>query len=847
VTIVCTDLRAERLVDPLGLGTATPRLTWRLEAGAGETDVVQEAWQIEVEDRWDTGRIGGWQQTATYAGPSLGSGEAVRWRVRSWTSAGETAWSPWATFEVGVLDPGGWVATMITPAAPVSTPVVRFSGSVDVPAGARRARLRVTAHGIFEARVGGVAVDDEVLAPGWTSYHHRLPVRTHDVTALLPVDGGAVAVDVTVAPGWFSGRIGFTDAGPIYGRHVGAFAQVEVEAADGTAVVAGTDETWTASSTPFLAAELYDGETYDARLAGVEPESGAVAVRAVEGFDPTVLVAPASPPVRRMEERRPVSSAGGVLDFGQNLVGWLRLTLRDVAPGTEVVLRHAEVLDGEGRLFTAPLRTAAATDRYVAAGSGVQVYEPTFTFHGFRYAEVTGVDPADVDVVAVVVHSDVERIGTFACSDPLLERLHENVVWGQKGNFVSLPTDCPQRDERLGWTGDAQVFSATASYLHDCETFWESWLADLAADQEPSGSVPHVVPTIPRPGMHGAAGWGDAAVVVPWTTYVAYGDPSILRQALPSMRAWVGHVHSRLDDARRWVQDFQFGDWLDPDAPVEKPWRAKARFDLVATAYAAWSAALLAKAAAVIGEEEVASWASARAGEVRSAWWSAYGEAAATTQTGAALAIAFGLAPDEEARLALGEALALRVHEAGDHLATGFLGTPVLLPALAETGHLDVAYDVLLQRTCPSWLYQVLAGATTIWERWDALRADGTIPLGALETGSGTSMVSFNHYAYGAVADWLHSTVAGLRPDPDDPGYHHLLVEPRPGGGLTNASTSLRTRYGPASVAWALEDGDGALVVDVVVPPNTSATVRLPGASGAPVRLGSGTHRLRQG
>jgi alpha-L-rhamnosidase len=833
MSIRCVDLRCERLVDPIGLDTPSPRLTWRLEAGAGETDVVQLGHQVEVEDRWDTGRVDGWRQQVAYAGPPLTSRTRARWRVRARTTAGDTDWSPWATFEAGILDPGGWVATMVTASA--ETPVVRFARTVEVPGGVVRARLRVTAHGIVTATIDGAEVCDDVLAPGWTSYQARLVVRTHDVTAL--VQEGPVEVVALVAPGWFSGRLGFDGERHRYGSHVGAFVQLELERADGSLLVFGTDESWTATATPFLAAELYDGETLDARL----PAAGApAAVAAVDGFDHRVLYAPAVPPVRRTQVVRPVAIDGTVVDFGQNLVGWLRVTLHGVPSGTEVVLRHAEVLDGEGHLFTAPLRTAAATDTFVAAGGDAEVYEPRFTFHGFRYAEVTGVDLDRVDVVAVVVHSDLERTGSFSCSDPLVERLHENVVWGQRGNFVSLPTDCPQRDERLGWTGDAQVFAPTASFLYDCETFWEGWLADLAADQLPTGSVPHVVPALPL-GFDGAAGWGDAAVVVPWATYVAYGDDAVLRSALPSMAAWVDHVFSRLDDGHRWTRDFQFGDWLDPDAPVEQPWKAKARFDLVATAYAARSALLLSRAAGVVGDDALAAASRHRADEVRAAWCRHDGESAARTQTGAALAIAFDLAPDEEARAVLGEALALRVHEAGDHLSTGFLGTPVLLPSLTGTGHLDVAYTVLLQRTCPSWLYQVLAGATTVWERWDALREDGSVPLEALGVGSGASMVSFNHYAYGSVADWLHTTVAGLRPDPDDPGYHHVVVEPRPGGGLTSASATLRTRYGVTAVAWAL-DGDGVLRVDLELPPNTAATVTLPG--GPARRLGSGRHRI---
>jgi alpha-L-rhamnosidase len=816
----CVDLRAERLVDPIGLDAAQPRLTWRLEADAGETGVVQTAYQVETGD-WDSGRVESWRQQVTYDGPPLVSRDVISWRVRVWTTAGETDWSDWARYEVGLLEPTDWVAQMIVADSP-ATPVVRFATTIDVPDDVESARLRLTAHGVVYASINGVEVGDELLAPGWTSYDHRLAVRTHDVTEL--VRGGTLELAATVGPGWYSGRIGFRDAGPLYGTHVGALVQLELTRADGSLVIVGTDDSWSATTTQYALAEIYDGEDIDVARAGE-----AVAIRVVAMPQ---LCAPAVPPVRRTDTLRPVSVNGSILDFGQNLVGWLRV--RGVPEGTTVTLRHAEILDNDGALFTAPLRTARATD--VITGPD---YEPRFTFHGFRYAEITGVDLDEVDVEAVVVHSDLDRIGTFECSDPLLNRLHENVVWGWRGNSVAVPTDCPQRDERLGWTGDAQVFSPTASFLYDCETFWENWLADVAADQRDSGAVASVVPDV---GLEivGACGWGDAAVVVPWTTYVAYGDDTVLRNALPSMRASVDYVYSRLDDEHRWLQDFQYGDWLDPDAPTEQPWRAKAKFDLVATAYAAHVADLLARAAAIVGDEQLAAQSRDRFEMVRAAWWTHYGEAAERTQTGAALAIAFDLVPDDEARFKMGEQLALRVHDADNHLATGFLGTPLLLPALAATGHLDAAYDVLLQRSAPSWLYTVLAGATTIWERWDALRPDGSVPMGSLDIGSGSSMVSFNHYAYGAVAEWLHTAVAGLRPDRDDPGYHHFFVEPRPGGGITHASAALETRYGRAAVAWRIEDD--ALHVDVDVPPNTTATVILP--DGQTREIGSGTHNI---
>jgi alpha-L-rhamnosidase len=515
----------------------------------------------------------------------------------------------------------------------------------------------------------------------------------------------------------------------------------------------------------------------------------------------------------------------------------MRVTLRNVTPGAEVVMRHAELLGPDGRLFTEPLRTAKATDTYVARGDSDEIYEPLFTFHGFRFAEITGLPPDDVNAEAVVIHSDLERTGAFVSSDPLIEKLHANVVWGQRGNFVSVPTDCPQRDERLGWTGDAQVFSPTASYLYDCETFWENWLGDLACDQGDDGIVPPVVPDIGLGIGNGAAGWGDAAVVVPWTTYEIYGDDSVLRESMPSMKAWADWVQSRLDDDLKWRRDFQFGDWLDPDAPAAEPWKAKARFDLVATAYAVRINDLVARSATVIGEKDIATQSLERAAQLREAWWRNFGTDALTTQTGCALAICFDLAPSRNQEQDLGDALANLIHEAGDHLATGFLGTPVLLPALTKTNHLDVAYAVLQQETSPSWLYQVIAGATTIWERWDALRPDGSVPMDALGGGSGSGMVSFNHYAYGAVADWLHRTVAGLAPDPAEPGYRHVLVEPRPGGRLTSASAELASRYGRTSVGWRIDGG--RFVLDVTIPPNASATVTLP--NGSVTRMGSGS------
>jgi alpha-L-rhamnosidase len=835
------DLRTEKAVDPIGLGEVAPRLSWRLVADADETDVVQEAWQIEAGDGddvvWDSGRVIDRTQLARYAGPPLGSRARRWWRVRAWTSAGETDWSDRAWFETGLLEPGDWSARMIT--AQSATPVASFTTSFEVHDDIDSARLYVTAHGLVDATINGDGVSDEVLAPGWTAYDDRLAVRTMDVTHL--VHRGRNEIEALVAPGWFSGRFGFGEGKQVYGAHVGLFAQLEVRTADGATSVVATGPSWGASSTAFSEASIYDGETFDARIA--RDGAGSAAVELLHGFEVSELVAPAVAPVRRTGTLRPVRAhvIGGALqlDFGQNLVGWMRITVSGAPEGAEIVMRHAEVLGPDGRLYTEPLRSAKATDTYITAGDDLEIYEPRFTFHGFRYAEITGIAPERIDVEAVVVHSDLERTGTFTAGDELIDRLHANVVWGWRGNSVSVPTDCPQRDERLGWTGDAQVFSPTASFLYDCETFWENWLADLAADQREDGMVPPIIPDIKIGMGNGACGWGDAAVVIPWTTYEAYGDDTVIRNQLPSMIAWVDWVWSRLDDELRWAQDFQFGDWLDPDAPTEQPWRAKARFDLVATAYAAHSSDLLARMARIVGDDTAAARFGERFAEIREAWWTHYADDAAKTQTGCALGIEFGLAPSDDATQGLGDALARLVRDAGDHLATGFLGTPLLLPALTRSGHVDVAYDVLHQETPPGWLYTVKAGATTIWERWDALRPDGTIPTEALGTpgGSGGGMVSFNHYAYGCVADWMHRTVAGVAPDPDEPGFRHVIVSPKPGGRLRNVAASLESRYGHTATAWRIEDS--RFTLDVTIPPNAHATVTLP--DGSVSEMGSGS------
>ncbi|MBE1585352.1 glycoside hydrolase family 78 protein [Nonomuraea angiospora] len=819
-------LRFEHLREPLGIGTARPRLSWIVETDT--PDWRQTAY--EVEARGERVRVeSGDSVLVPWPFAALASRERVAVRVRV---RGPGGWSPWSRetpVEAGLLTPRDWSARFVSPG---EGSLLR--GEFLVRPGVRGARLYATALGVYEAELNGRIVGDHVLAPGWTAYRHRLRYQTHDVTDLLRE--GANCLGATLGDGWYRGRLGFEGKRAHYGDALAWLAQLEIAYDDGTTERFGTDASWRAASGPLVRADLYDGETHDARL---EPpgwslpghdDSGWSPVRLVER-DLATLVAQEGPPVRRTEtlepvERRPGPSGTTIYDFGQNLVGRLRITASG-APGERVVLRHAEVLQ-DGELCVAPLRTAEATDTYVLRGdAGGETWEPRFTFHGFRYAEISG--PV-TDAVAVVCHSDLERTGWFDCSDPLVDRLHENVLWSMRGNFLDVPTDCPQRDERLGWTGDLQVFAPTAAFLYDSAGLLSSWLADLAAEQGEDGSVPHVVPDVTS-ASHAAAAWGDAAVIVPWVLYRRYGDTGILGRQFASMRGWVEHVTRLAGPRRLWDSGFQFGDWLDPAAPAGRPDQARTYPEIVATAYFARSADLLARTAAVLGEDDGPY--RSLADEVRRAFADEYttasGRLLSDSPTAYALALEFALLPDERRRRRAAARLLELVRANGYKIATGFVGTPLVCDALAEAGEPEAAYRLLLERECPSWLYPLTMGATTIWERWDSLLPDGTV--------NPSGMTSFNHYAFGAVADWLHRTVAGLAPAA--PGYRELAIRPRPGGGLSHARARLRTPYGLAASSWRIDGGQ--ITVEAVVPPNTTAHVTLPG--GERVTVGSGTHR----
>ncbi|RAX18517.1 alpha-L-rhamnosidase [Pseudarthrobacter sp. AG30] len=745
-----------------------------------------------------------------------------------------------------------WLAAMISPEQDFDgAPLLRKEFTLEEGhGGVVRATLRATAFGAYEAFINGSPVADDVLSPGWSSYEWRLRYRSYDVTSLVAPTS---VLGVELGNGWYRGRLAWHGMSNLYGSELGFFGQLDIEFEDGHVQSIASDTTWQAGPSATTFNDLYDGQTIDARLyqkgwaePGYVPGAGWTGVREL-AFDGGRLAEPVGPPVVRAGVVRPVeifTSPGGrtLVDFGQNLVGWLRFTVRGEA-GQAITVRHAEVLEN-GELGVRPLRSAKATDTFILSG-GEDVFEPTKTFHGFRYAEIAGWPgtlTAD-DVEAVVVHSDLERTGTFECSNELVNQLHRNIVWGLRGNFLDLPTDCPQRDERLGWTGDIAVFAPTAAYLYDVKGFLQDWLLDLAAEQKAAnGLVPITVPDALKycpqppefPAPESSALWSEASVWVPWALWEAYGDISVLRNQYESMASHTRRVEGLLSPTGLWDSGFQFGDWLDPDAAPDQPWAAKADTGVVATACMYRTARLTAQAAGLLGKHDDEAYFEALAARVRTAFAEHYVAAGGTIRSDCttvyALAIAFGILPTPELREFAGNHLAELVRANNYRVSTGFAGTPFITHALTDTGHVDEAYRLLLEEGCPSWLYPVTMGATTVWERWDSMLPDGTINPG--------EMTSFNHYALGAVADWMHKAIGGIRPL--EPGYARVLIAPQPGDGIDWAKTSLTTPHGEVRVEWTLDGG--AFRLEATVPAGVAADVVLP--DGARHAMEGGTRRF---
>ncbi|WP_024287347.1 alpha-L-rhamnosidase [Cellulomonas sp. KRMCY2] len=855
---------------PAFLATGSPTLSWAVDSAVAGWEQTRAELALRLDGAVSAAVVTGpVAQKVGWPFAALGPYATAEIRVRvqgGGVTTGDPAeapsgWSAWTELRTGPLGSSDWRAPFITVDPAQGWPdraTARFRTELTAPTGLVSALLSVTAHGVLEASLAGVRVGDEELAPGWTAYRDVLTFATHDVTAQLVAAGdGPVVLGATVAEGWYGERFGFDGSfARAYLGPVALAAQLRLVDADGQVTWVTTGPGWTATTVgPVTSASIYQGEDVDARLADdalLTPGSAlpdarpAVLLDGVLGDDPVAadllrverLVPAAAPPVRVVEtvavrEVLTAPSGATLLDFGQNLVGRLRLRV-DGPAGTTITVRHAEVLE-HGELGVRPLRFAKATDHLTLAGDGALDWHPRFTFHGFRYAEVSGwpgtLDPAAV--VAEVIHTDLVRTGHLRTGHPKLDQLHRNVVWGLRGNVVSLPTDCPQRDERLGWTGDIQVFTPTAAYLYDMSAFLGSWLRDLAAEQCRDGAVPLVVPNPLRQSATANAAWGDAAALVPDALFDQYGDAGALAAAYPSMRAWVQQVRELAGDDDLWTGGMQLGDWLDPSAAPDEPWAAKTDGDIVASAYYHRSVVALARAARVLGHDREAAQDEVLAERIRDAFVTRFvtpgGLMSSDAHTAYGLAIGFDLVADPALRQRLGDRLAELVRAFGYRIRTGFVGTPLITGALQATGHLDVAYRLLLEEGLPSWLYPVTMGATTVWERWDSMLPDGTINPG--------EMTSFNHYALGAVADWLHRSIGGI--SPAEPGARVVDVRPVPGGGLTDVSASLDTGYGVLAVHWTVHDG--TFTLRLRVPANMRARVALPDGGFAEVGSGERT------
>jgi alpha-L-rhamnosidase len=813
-------LRCEHLTDPRGVDRPRPRLSWQVRSDRRGT--MQQAYRILAAsspellregsaDLWDSGRMSSEECVLVpFGGPDLVSRQQVFWSVCVWAGSGEQ--SPYAhpaTFEMALLDPTDWSADWIAgPAGAEPSAVTYLHSTLRVDAPVRRARAYATALGIYELRCNGTRVGDARFTPGWTDYAQRLQYQVLDLTDLFVV--GDNELTALLADGWYAGYIGFQGTRGHYGDTPQLLAQIEVETDDGR-LLHTTGAGWTAGRGAIRTSDMLKGETYDGQTSA-EPLQP---VRRTGGTPARRVVSPA-PPVRALDEVAAVSveRVGDVhrVDFGQNLVGWVRLRVSGSA-GTTLTVRHAEILQPDGSLYVENLRTADAVDRYVLGANGPCLLEPSFTFHGFRYAEVSGLD-SDLrleHVTAVVCGSDLERVGDFSCSDEAVNQLHSNIVWGARSNFFDIPTDCPQRDERMGWTGDAQVFAPTACDLFDTAGFFTKWLRDLADAQTTEGSIPDVVPRVIL-AEEGSAGWADAGVIVPSVLWERYADGDLFAEMYPVMRRWVDYVH-RANPGLLWLnaRSYDNGDWLAAHAETDK--------DLIATAYFARSARLTARAAEVVGRADEARELHALADGVAAAFREAYllpgGQLKCETQTAYALALQFDLLPADAVSAAVAH-LAADVEAHDTHLTTGFLGVAQLLPALAEGGRSSLAYRLLHQDGYPSWLYAVRAGATTVWERWDGWTA---------EAGYGDpAMNSYNHYALGSVGEWLYSGVAGIRYDA--PGGRRLQLSPLPDESMTWAQASHRSPYGLVRCGWTRSEGD--LRVEVEIPVSVTATLRLP-------------------
>lgn len=839
--------RVNSLSKPWGISPdEAPVLSWITTST--EKNAVQTAYEVIVTKDgrrvWSSGKVASDASTGVKYEGALEPDARYQWSVRVWDNHGNVSKRATSSWHTGMRN-ADWQAKWIGVESTDPSPIHLRVEKAVAPRKIRCATAHVTAHGIYEAFINGKRVGDKYLTPGWTSYNKHLQYQSYDVTSLIK--SGQNAIAVTVVPGWYSGSINYGSVAKRYryGFDVALLMQVNIEYTDGSREVIATDNSWRIAGAEdkhdgVVFATIYDGETVDARLrdkswttVAYDDKAWSAATQ-LDKFDTSLLMPTFNEPVIVNAPIKPVKyivtpKGEKVIDFGQNIVGWERVHLKGKR-GDVVKIAHAEVLDKEGNFYTINLRRAKATSTYILSGEE-DYFEPKHTFYGFRYIKVEGIEgDLCLDNFEIVpVWSGFDNVGEFSCSNPIINQLQSNIWWGFHDNFVDVPTDCPQRDERLGWTGDAQVFFRTATFLGRVDTFFRKWLSDLAVDQRPDGSISRVIPdTFPKSNSrNGAVGWSDAATIIPWQHYMAYGDISILADQYESMKAWVNYVINKSKD-RGWLWNDDasrhYGDWLFWTKDNDRDGQAAvtSKF-LICQCFFKASADIVARSAELLGKSEEAAYYRDVAEKARQAYLNEYvtpnGLVSSDTQTAYVLALHFDMLP-ESLRAQAVERLTDNIARYKDHITTGFLGTPYICNVLTDFGRSDVAYKLLLQETCPSWIYPVKMGATTIWERWDSIRPNGDIP--------NNGMNSFNHYSYGAIGDWLYRSAVGIREA--TPGYKTITIRPHTGGAFENMSASTQTPYGKVAAAWTAEK-DILKTLSVEIPFNTTAEVYVPASA----------------
>lgn len=822
-----------------------PQFGWEIESN--RRNMVQKYYHLQIaknmnfeEIVYDSGEI--YSDMSAYVRPqnrALESANKYYVRVRVNDGVETSQWSEPSYF-VTALVGETWEARFVSAETEESYKTCSkgtyVRGGFEVKKAVKEAYAFTTALGLYNFFLNGDKVGVDEMTPGWTSYKRHLLYQTYDVTDVLK-EGKNVA-GAMLGAGWYKGVMGLTRVPNNYGDQTAFAMQIRIRYVDGTMEDIFTDQTWEGCDSPIVFSEIYDGEIYDASMEipyWSEKESIQGDWRSVEvvAFDTTVIRPQSGSRVRmidKMPAKRIFTTPKGeqVIDFGQNMTGRIHVTATG-KPGDIIELKCFEVLDGDGNVYLDNLRNAKASMKYIFAEEGEITWHLRFTYMGFQYAQIISC-PGQVgceNFTAYTMHSQMESTGNITCSNPLLNQLHHNFLWGLKGNFLDVPTDCPQRDERLGWTGDAQIFCRTSCYLMNTYTFFKKWLHDVEVDQTPEGGVPHVVPNIEEgktdgnwllsQGPHSAAAWADVAVINPWTMYLMYGDKEILETQYRSMKGWIDFMHHHAVDYI-WNYKLQFGDWVALDAEEGSYFGATPN-DLTCTAYFAYSTGLFAKMAAVLEKEEAAEYAELYNHIVRKfkdTFFDSMGNMTAQTQTAHIVALYFKLVPETYIRKTVDRLKELLAKENG-HLVTGFVGTPYFCHALSENGATEEAYDLLLKEDFPSWLYQVKMGATTIWEHWDGIKPDGTM--------WSAGMNSFNHYAYGAIGEWMYRVMVGIETDEENPGFKHCIYAPHIGGELDFVEGHYHSIYGENKVKWQVSGN--YITLTVVIPANTTAEIRL--------------------